>query len=241
MTLHRIGPDGSLSTMVALMLLLLMGPLMGSGPSTAAAAEPPREYVEATLWAELEPMFPQTDDYPLSRDEARQRLLEEAQFVISGMLYGFRFHYVPSDRERQVGEVFELEPVAQIPFGDPRLNVRETWLEERALHVKLEYRLRDFQHSRLEAWYSSAVPEIGGAGEAEMWDGPVVGKRDAVRNAVKNSIRGHLQGRTHNKPREIRGSVLFVEAPRLQVKAGAYRATVRIRVRVESVRAYEIF
>jgi hypothetical protein len=63
------------------------------------------------------------DLHTLSKDEMFNRILEEARYVFSGMVYGFIFSYTPYDRSRGVEEEFLLEPYQWIQRGDPNLQV----------------------------------------------------------------------------------------------------------------------
>ncbi|MFQ3621364.1 MAG: hypothetical protein SNJ78_10540, partial [Spirochaetales bacterium] len=46
----------------------------------------------------------------IEKEELYERILEEARYVFSGMVYGFVFSYTPSDKARRVEEEFLLEP-----------------------------------------------------------------------------------------------------------------------------------
>ena len=41
-------------------------------------------------------------------------LKKTAPFLLTGMIYGWKFEYTPSDKTRNVAEYFSLEPVAEI-------------------------------------------------------------------------------------------------------------------------------
>ncbi len=64
--------------------------------------------------------------YPIPVDVAEKTLLEQARVLLSGMVYGWSFSYIPGDKARRVEESFVLTPLAQIPWGSPRLRVTET-------------------------------------------------------------------------------------------------------------------
>jgi len=218
-------------------LILATGTL--SFPS-ALTAEQQFDYVTGEFWAELEPMIPQGGDYPLSQDDAIRTVLEEARYVFSGMIYGFRYRYTPSDRARQVNEVFELKPVAQIAEGDPRLRVMSTRREEKRIWIRFRYMLDSAQASWLSAWQSNTISTASGAGEKELWEGPP-NKILAIEAAVKQAIRDYLRTQTRNKPRESTGKVLLDDVPRIIMDSGAYHATVTVKVRVDRIVPYQVF
>ncbi|WP_455382967.1 hypothetical protein [Salinispira pacifica] len=192
------------------------------------------------LSAELRPLVPDTPEPP-TREQVVRLLLEEARFTLSGMIYGFDFVYTPSDPVRKVAESFDLKPVAELPWGDPRLTVIDTRTEEKQLFVRFAYRPADFQSMRLEGWHSSALAHATGLGTSSYLAGPSKGRPASVREAIKNAIREHVRQRVYNRPREIRGSLALLDAPRIIVQGGDYQATVRIALEVSKVVPYTVF
>ena len=167
-------------------------------------------------------------------------LLEEARYVFGGMIFGFPFPYVPSDRRRAVSEEFELAPIAELRFGDPRLSVLSTRVEDLRLHGRFEYRLADFQRSRRAGWLSGDVPSVGAEGEEPIWAGHDA-RIPAIEDAMRLAVRGLLRTMTDNKPREARGSLILLGSPRIYVRSGAYRARVDIEVKVDEIRQYTVY
>lgn len=198
---------------------------------------PADELLQGRFWWELEPYYPTEDEYPLSEQTAIRRMLEEARYTFSGMLYGFEFVYTPPDRAREVEEVFRLEPIAQIPWGDPRLQVRQSWVEEKRLHATLTYRVAAFQEARLQGWSSNAIPAATGQATAELYLG-FPQRAVAIENAVKQAIRDYLRERYLNKPREARGQVLLREVPLMGIVEGSYRASVAVKLLIDRVEPY---
>ena len=114
------------------------------------------------LWSELDPLVADGTERPIPREVAIERLLDEAVFVLSGMVYGFRFDYAPSDPTRRVAEQFELEPYAEIVRGDPRLEVFQTWVEDSRLYARIFYTLDEQQRGWYRGWTSAAMPRRAG-------------------------------------------------------------------------------
>jgi hypothetical protein len=220
----------------ALISLLLL--LSASAPCRAAE----QGVVSVDVWCELEPMIQESSDYPLSDDEARQRILEEARGLLSMMIYGARFSYTPADSARQMDEQFQISPVAEIQWGDPALRITDAYLQEGVLHAKIEYSLRDFQEARRRAWGSAAVPAATGAGECSVFAGPSPeDKRLSLQEALKDAIRNHLRPIHFNKPREVTGELLIWEKPRVLIQAGAYVTEVDVKLQVREYRPYSLF
>lgn len=234
---RRLRPRGAAAAFLTALLLL------ATAVSATAQSQIDRspEYLTGSFWVDLEPPVARDDEeYPLSEERAVRLMLEEARYVFGGMIYGFRFRYVPSDRRRSVAEEFELEPVAEMRFGDPRLSVLSTREEDFRLHGRFEYRLADFQRSRRAGWLSSDIPSVGGEGEEPMWEGHSA-RLPAVEDAIRLALRGLLRTMTDNKPREARGSLVLLEAPRIYITSGAYRARVDIKVKVDEMRQYQVY
>ncbi|NBB91256.1 MAG: hypothetical protein GVY23_08640 [Spirochaetes bacterium] len=214
----------------------------------AAAAAPAQtqldrspQYLTESFWVDLEPpVAREREQYPLSEEAAVRLMLEEARYVFGGMIYGFRFRYVPSDRRREVAEEFELEPIAELRFGDPRLSVLSTRVEDARLHGRFEYRLADFQRSRLAGWLSGDVPSVGAEGEEPIWAGHDA-RIPAIEDAMRLAVRGLLQTMTDNKPREARGSLILLGSPRIYVRSAAYKARVDMKVKVDEIRQYTVY
>ena len=200
------------------------------------------DQLELEVWCELEPMIQESDDYPLSDAAARQRVLEEARFLLSAMIYGVQFSYTPPDNQRGNAEQFLLAPVAELSWGDPRLRIAESEVREARLYARVRYDLRDFQAARRRAWQSNAIPTAAGIGRASLFASTApAGKRRSLEEALKEAVRNHLRPVLFNKPREVRGELLLWEAPRVIVDAGDYLTAVSVKLRVQEIRAYSFF
>jgi hypothetical protein len=227
--------------------LLVLACLMTVPSAALYSFDSQADFLSAELWVELVPplaesaldsgrdtlrpaeeILPMTAR-PLEHDEAVRRLLEEARFVFSGMIYGFRLEYTPSDRERGVEEHFSAEPVAEIPWGDPGLRVM--------LFARLRYDLSEAQRLRLRAW-SSAVHESAGASASAPLSMGYRGRMEAHRLAIKAAFREYLRGVERNKPRASAARAVLSAAPVSAVSAGGYRSTVRIRLDVGEIQSY---
>jgi hypothetical protein len=180
------------------------------------------------------------DVYPVPREKAQKSLLDEARILFSAMVYGYTFVYTPGDKSRRVEERFELAPVAEIQWGSPRMEIRETDIDEARLSARFCYTMSENEIRRRSSWESNSAFLSTGAGAASAFMGPS-GKRAALANAIKDAIRNHLNVRVLNKPREIRGEVVLWEDPQTVVRAGAYQTQAKVRLEVREVVSYRIF
>jgi hypothetical protein len=191
-------------------------------------------------WVELEPLVRIEAEYPIPIEKAQLRLLEEARTLISGMVYGWAFVYTPSDRERHVEEVFVLTPVAEVPWGSPRLTARETEVVDTKLYARISYAMSPEEAARRESWASSAAPHSTGRGTGDLLAGPA-GKSAALAAAIREAVRSYLTARVLNKPREIRGEVVLWDDPQTIVRPAGYITTARVKLRVSEIIPYRIF
>lgn len=219
---------------------LLLPLLLALSLCPAATAE--EAVLSVRLWCELEPLVEKGPQYPVSREEAQRRLLEEGRVVLSHMIYGSRFRYTPADSLRGVADAFTLEPIAEIHWGDPALRIQDAWQEGTLLHAKITYRLSDFQRARRRAWQSTAIPVSTGSGEASLFTQPgLEGKRASLEQAAKEAIRNYLRPIHANKPREIIGEVVLWSEPQVAIKSGAYLTSAQVKLQVREVRSYSLF
>jgi hypothetical protein len=214
--------------------MVLCASLIAAGPALGQTL-----YVRP--WCEIEPFVRVgQDEYPLSVETAARRVLEEGRALFSAMVYGFTFIYTPSDKARGVEEVFQLTPVAGIPWGVREVRVIETSTENSRFYARLSLTLPDTEARRRESWESAAVDMSMGSGEASLFGGHAA-KLEALSNAIKNAIRNHLATRVLNKPREIRGEAILWEDPRTGIRAGIYETVAKVRLRITEIVPYRIF
>ncbi|NOY07983.1 MAG: hypothetical protein GXP33_03975 [Spirochaetes bacterium] len=198
------------------------------------------ERLSVNVWWELEPMVSLEGEYPVPKEVAIKKLLEEARIFLSSMIYGYSFIYTPSDKTRKIKDVFVLKPAALIKWGDKRLEVTDVRQEDKRLHAKVLYHLLEFQYLNREAWSSSAIAVSSGMGTGNIFKGSAE-RRVSFKNAVKDAVRNYLRPRIYNKPREVSGEVIVWNSPEVTVNDGMYVTTVRIKIRIKKVVPYRIF
>ena len=213
-------------------------------PASFLSAQEP--VLRTEFWAESEPVetLPAIVSEAAPRaavpEEVVQALLEEARRIFAGMIWGFRFEYVPYDKARGVAEELKILPLGEILWGDPRLNSSQTRTRGTQLRVYMEYRPDAFAASRRASWNDSTYQSAQGRGAAPLSLG-LEARKTALDQAAKEALREMLRPVVKNKPREIRGIFAYDEAPRLVITGGTYTATARIRVKVTEVRGYTVY
>lgn len=167
---------------------------------------------------------------------AAENLLEEARWVFSGRVYGFRFRYVPRAGSWEVEEEFDLEPLFLIPRGAPGLRVDQVIEETDRLTVRFSYWPDEGEKKRTARYRNSGYAAAGGRGGAALMQEGA--REEAMRQAVKLALREDLRRRFYNRPREAAGFVTFSHSPQLRIAAGEYRASVRILYDLQDLRDY---
>lgn len=194
------------------------------------------EKIRIPIWAELD-AYPESEeaqdlskgqfDYPI------RQLKKTAPFLFSGMVYGWNFVYVPSDKARGVEEYFEVTEVASFEPLIPMIKYVSPWEEQGRLYVWCEYVRTQAQIQNYYLWSSIQNPVIHGRGYGNVSDG-FNGFTDAAKDALKNAVREHYRKTIKDKPKEITGSVLIRNEPTIGIDAGRY--TVNLDFYLESGR-----
>jgi hypothetical protein len=215
---------------------LLVIAAAGVAAQTPAPPAPFNEEITLEVWAiEDRIIHPDTG--------AEERLLREAQYVLSGMIFGWDFVYTPEYADRGVARYFELDPLGEIAWGDPRLvlrDLRDSRNRDSAIHGQIDFSLSATDLQRLRAWRAMDTERSGGMARAPLQEG-YQAKISAMEEAIHQAIRDYLRGTTFNRPREVVGSVVLDRPPRMRTVSGSYEAQVRVLIRVDEVLEYRVF
>jgi len=226
-------------TLLTLLLFFLLSAGAGAQDEGIGARDTNRLFIRP--WVELQPLARLEPDQPEKPIKtAEQELLEEGRVLFSAMIYGWTFSYIPGDLARQVKESFTLTPVAEIPWGIARLQVRETEREEAKLWARMSYTLNDDESQRRLAWESNTAALSTGRGQAKVSDGASA-RMASLRDAVRDAIRRSLDSRYINKPRQVDGEVVLWDDPIILVGSGAYSTTAKVKLLVRELVPYRIF
>ena len=196
-----------------------------SGFTAQLAAQTPSviRNIRLPLWAEL-------DAYPglelSGKDEGQyhfpiSQMHKIAPFIINGMVYGWNFVYVPSDKARGVEEVLEITEIVSSDVIRGGINYTSPWIADNNLNCWVEYTRTDSQVQSYNLWASIQNPVIGGIGYGSVEKG-FEGIEEAARESLKAAIRNHYRKTIKNKPKEITGSVLIRKFPTLGIDSGRY-------------------
>lgn len=218
-------------------LLLSAVALLAAVQSSAQAAE----RLSVRPWVDLEPVVRiEPGQYPIPLDTAERSLLDEARLLISAMVYGWSFRYIPRDSSRSVAEQFVLTPLAEVPFGSPRLRVSETQVSETRLWARVFYTLNDDETRRRASWESNTATQSTGQGQASVMKGASA-KRASLEDAVRQAIQQGLHSRYVNRPREVSGEAVLWTDPETRVRSGSYTTVATVKFLLAEIVPYRIF
>lgn len=165
-------------------------------------------------------------------------LLEEARWVFSAMIYGLKITYTPSDLSRSVNRMYESELLAEIAYGDPRLEVYDTSFEDNQFYIFIRYKLDSYQQRRIDYWGSGVFESAAAYGTSPLFSEN--SRVNAIKDAIRIALENQLKPDEFNKPRIIEAEVLLRGSPVISIDAGRSRAFVRIRTDIKNVQHYRV-
>ena len=197
--------------------------------------------VRFSLWAstEIYPGVeePQKDSLALPVKKIKQ----VSPFILSGMVYGWKFEYVPYDKVRGVQEFFEFSPIRELNEAElASINYAKPWIENSILNCWVEFRRSDTQIHIFKGWESVLHPRIQGEGYAPLSEG-FDGIQKACGEALKLAVRNYERKWIKTKPKEISGTVLIKEPPKIGVDAGRYKITLDFFMQTDRIIEYKTF
>lgn len=171
---------------------------------------------------------------------AIDRAKEVTPFILSGMLYGWTFEYTPSDKSRKVSEYFEFNEVHSFDYEVNKIEYHAPVVKDGKLLVWAYCDRNGAQKLSYERWSSIVHPHVQGTGTGSVEDG-FEGIRAACGEAVKNAVREHWRIYEKNKPKEITGSVLLINNPRIYIKDGKYVVVLDFFMETDKITRYNYY
>ena len=201
------------------------------------------ETIRGEVWVELEPMHGDRPDveYPVTRETAGRRALQEAASFYSGMIHGWSFHYDIGERARGIAEDFGVfEPMGEIAWGDPRLNITEVETLDTRVRIWTDYHLSEIQQKRMRAWQMDMVRNAQGIGYCPLTgpspdSGWLEIRNAALKDAARAAVRAMLRRSERNRPKEVTGYISLASFPRIFIDSGQWVAIARFRVQINEI------
>ena len=213
-----------------------------------AALLPAQEVLRGELMVELEPVYGLYVDekYPLDREDAYKRALEEAAMFFSASIYGWSFEYDIGERARGMAENFELASLGTIPWGDPGLKVTHANIRNMRLYAWMDYRMGESQIRRVRAWKSGTVRTaqavgFGPLGMPDQTSDWIAVKKAALEDAARTAVRAMLQGSERNRPREAKGYISLQSFPQYWLDGGRWACSARFYVEIKEILPFSAY
>ena len=157
------------------------------------------------------------------------------------MVYGWKFDYVPYDKARGVQEFFEVSPIHELNKSElASIKYANPWIQDSIMNCWVEFRRSDTQIHIFKSWESVLHPRIKGEGYAKLSSG-FAGIQEAANEALKSAVRAYERKWTKTKPKEISGTVLIREPPKIGVDAGRYKVTLDFFMETDKIIEYKTF
>jgi len=218
-----------------------------------------QDVLRGEVRVELEPIFGAyvDEEYPLDKEAAYRRALQEAAMFFSAQIYGWSFHYDVGERARNIDEKFELTPLGEIRWGDPRLYVTHANFQNRDfetttqrfavfLSAWMDYRPTDAQRRRLEMWRKGNIRPAQAIGHSSIGANGTIRdstedpywlaiKKNALEDSARAAVRAMLQGSERNRPKEVTGFICLESFPSFFIDSGRQAARARFRVEITEI------
>ncbi len=192
------------------------------------------ERASATVWVYIE----QTPgNEPFSPGEELKNL---AAFVLSGLVFGWRFEYTPSYTARGVQSYFLLEPLGEITPDSDGFSISSIEIRGIRLYCRAEFIFDETALNSVRLWNSVLFNSCTGRGFGSRSD-EITGVLTALESAVQNAIHEHARKLEKNRPKEIRGEIKFKEEPRLSAASGRFIADAKFLINVKEIIPYTAF
>ncbi|AEF82754.1 hypothetical protein [Leadbettera azotonutricia] len=203
---------------------------------------PAQEVLRGEVMVELEPVYGAYVDekYPLEKEDAYKRALEEAALFFSAQIYGWSFDYDVGERARKIPENFELNPLGAITWGDPRLRVTHAEFRDMKFWAWMDYRPGESQLRRINAWKTGMIRNAQAVGHGPL-GGPVemsdwlAIRKTALEDSARAAVRAMLQGSERNRPKEAHGFISLQTFPAFFMDGGRWACSARFRIEIKEI------
>ena len=188
----------------------------------------------ATVWVYTEEM---PGNETLIPDDDLERL---AVYVLSGLVYGWRFDYTPRDSSRGVAEYLSLEPLGEIDpasAGFSLIHVEEKGVR---LYCRAEFAFDEAALNSARLWNSVVFKSAKGRGYGERKD-EAAGIFAAYEGAIRAAIHESARAQVKNRPKEVRGEIKFKDEPRVFAASGRFVADADFLINFKEIVEYSVF
>ena len=163
-----------------------------------------------------------------------------APFLVNGMLNGFTFDYVPSDKKRNVAEIWTFtENFDNLKeFND--FEYVQNSIKDNTLEVWILAKRSESQKMIYDSFKSVNNPKIKGEGSVSIEKG-TEGIKEAVSLAARDAVRKYYTYQIREKPKEVTGKVIIVGEPRVYIKSGRYFVELDFFLQTDKITMYKFY
>lgn len=199
------------------------------------------EKIRIPLWAEIDvyPGLEGSADYE-GYEYPVEEIKKTARFLLSGMVYGWNFVYVPYDKARGVEEYFEITEIHSASDSVNKIIYTSPWIDDTLLKCWCEYTRSKVEIENYKSWASIVHPLIRGKGYGNIELG-FDGIKEAAKDSLKSALREYFRGKLKNKPKEISGSVLIKNEPLLGIDSGRYTINLDFFLEYDKIVEYTVY
>lgn len=202
----------------------------------------PQEYstkrIRLYLWA-LPDAYPEIKE-EVPYQQAKEHIIKLSEFLLTGMTYGWKFTYTPSDKLRNVDEFFECTSLRTFENDKKNIQYDGAHFGEEKIYYWINFE----RNTQMEYYYkkfsSTKNPKVKGLGKGKLSKG-FSGLEEAAFNAVKNGIREYYRKIIKNKPKEITGTLLIRKNPAIFIDAGNYTVELDFFLETSKIKEYTQF
>lgn len=173
-------------------------------------------------------------------DFAVARAKKIAPFLLSGMISGWTFDYVPYDKTRRISEEFEFQEVIPYSGNVNPITYKNPVVEDDRLLCWAYCDRTESQQLAYRRWNAIAHPKVHGIGKSSVANG-FEGITEACSQAMKNAVREYWRIYIKNKPKEIYGMLLLIGEPRVYISEGQYVADLEFFMETDKIVKYTYY
>ena len=170
-----------------------------------------------------------------TEEEIAIMITNQASSWFSAMINGYAFSFEPMSYRNGVQQKFEIKPLGKIETS--RLSFELLNQTNEKTEYLYRYKCNKTEQRKRAIWQSTKFKSSSGRGESSIFNG-YSAREEAVNNAIKSGLINYFKEKLINKPRQIKGTLIFIETPRIFFNKGHLFADVNILIEEREVQDY---
>ncbi len=161
--------------------------------------------------------------------------------IVSAIIYGYEFEFVPASPTRSIEEEWKLVPVALIDAENSQFTLLSAKRDERLLYTVFRFDVNKEQQGILDSWNNATALSGFGRGRALFERDGITTKRTALFNALKEAVFLRLKQQYPNAPRRVTGRVRLENPPLFTIIDSSYSTKADVEIVFNTVDAHVLF